>query len=284
MLIEAREGSVDPDYFQFYVKTPSAEWASAEVTELGYEAHLEAPSQSFIYVGTLKKFSDTPVRVEVHDSEPSALSNDWLHAAEVSFVGDERLEVVSWNGDVVVTIQTTNGPLRLRAAWAGLEPELIEEGRREDGTSDERILLQIWPAPLAERRILRWWSEWERKPPSGTAPDGRRQIDGLEGVMESLASGLRRVPVDFTNQYGRHPPMPGGDTGQCVAIWGDPRDGTWWIDGYDERRTLRTATPEEVRNFLPDTVPTVMKDYFRYDSEPRWDAMLESIGLRPDSG
>lgn len=281
MLIESREGSVDPDYFQFYVKTPSAEWASDRVTEAGYEAHLEAPSAGFIYVGTLKRFSDTPVRVEVHDSEPRDLSEDWAHVAEVSFEGNGRLEVQSWGGDLAFAIPTPDGSLRLRAGWAGLESDL-SEGLREDGTSAEHIILQIWPAPRAGRRVLRWWPEWERKPPTDTAPDGRRQIDGLEGVMEALSSGLRRVPVDFSNQYGRRQPMPGGDTGQCVGIYGDPRNGTWWIDGYDERRTLRIATPEEVRKLLSGTGPTVFKN-LTYPTDPRWDAMLESIGLPPES-
>lgn len=281
MLIESTQGSVHPDYYQFYVKTPSAEWASDQVTEAGYEAHLEAPNPGFIYVGTLKKFYPTPVRVEVHDSEPDDLSDDWAHVAEVSFDGDRRLEVNNWGGDPAFSVPTPDGSLRLRAGWAGLERDL-PEGLREDGTSQEHILLQIWPALRSERRVLRWWSEWDLKPPTDAAPDGRPQIEGQERVVEALSSGLRPLPVDFIGGYGKRPALPGGESGQCVAICGDPRTGTWWIDGYAERRTLRIATTEEVRGLLAHTRPTVLTNV-TYPSDRRWDAMLESIGLRPES-
>lgn len=278
MLIESKEGSVAPDYFQFYVKTPTAEWASDRVTEAGYEAHLEATSRGFIYVGTLKRFLGMPVRLEVHDSEPRDLSDDWAHVAEVSFEGHGRLEVQNWGGDLAFAILTPDGSLRLRAGWAGLEREL-SDGLREDSTSDERIVLQIWPAPVDVRRVLRWWPEWERKPPTDTAPDGRRQIEGQERVVEALSSGLRPLPVDFIAGYGQRPALPGGKTGQCAGIFGDPRTATWWIDGYDERRVLRVATPDEVRQLLVNTRPSPIKRTRLPD--PRWDAMLASVGLEP---
>ncbi len=55
MLIERRDGSVQPDYFQFYLKASNAEHTSDQVTGEGYETHLEATSPGFVYVGTLKK-------------------------------------------------------------------------------------------------------------------------------------------------------------------------------------------------------------------------------------
>ena len=278
MLVDFRDGTVEPDYFQFYLSTATGEHASDKVTSAGYEAHLEAASQGFIYVGTLKKFKTTQVRLEVHDEEPENPTAQWQHVAEVSFLGDGELHVLNWSGDSSFSTATPVRPLRLRASWTGLETNL-SEGLRQDGTSAEQLLLQIWPAPAEERRVIRWWSEWELAPPTDVAPDGRRQIDGLERVMEALTSGLRRVPVDLVGGYGHRPPMPGGGRGQCVGIYGDPRDGSWWIDGYDVRRTLRTASSDEVRALLPFTRPTALKYSFPGSPDPRWTAMLESIGL-----
>src|SRR5260370_832662 len=197
MLIQAFEGSVEPDYFQFYLKTGSGEHASDAVSGPGYEAHLEAPSSGFVYVGTLKKFSATPVRVEVHDGEPDSPAAKWQHVVEVSFTGDGILEVLSWPGDVVFSVRTPEGPLRLRAEWAGLEPGLSEGLPEDDRPSDEHLEFQVWPAAEADRHVLRWWAEWDLSPPASTAPDGRRQIEGVAEAMRPLSGRLRLVPVHF---------------------------------------------------------------------------------------
>ena len=276
MLIEAREGSVEPDYFQFYLKTRGSAYAADRVSGVGYEAHLEATSPGFVYVGTLKKFHATPVRVEVHDAEPDPPAPKWQHVAEVSFTGDGLIEVLSWPGEVVFSIPTPAGPLRLRAMWAGLEPGL-SEGLPEDRPSDEHLELQVWPAPHAERNVLRWWEEWDLPPPSPAAPDGRRQIEGVDEVVRHLSAGLRLAPVGFGWGPDR-PTLPGGASGYCVSIWGDPRDTTWWVDGYDVRRTMRTATVVEVRDLVRRAHPQ-NPGAIRLPPDPRWTAMLESIGL-----
>lgn len=67
---------------------------------------------------------------------------------EVSLSGDGSIEVLSWPGDVEFTVATLIGLLRLRAHWAGLLPGLIE-GLGEDGESDERLMFQLWPTPIA---------------------------------------------------------------------------------------------------------------------------------------
>ena len=276
MLIEPREGSVEPDYFQFYLKTRGGEHASDRVSGWGYEAHLEATAPGFVYVGTLKKFLATPVRVEVHDAEPDPPPDKWQHVAEVSFTGDGLLEVLSWPGEVAFSVPTPSGPLRLRAMWAGLEPGL-DEGLPEDRPSDEHLELQVWPAPHADRKVLRWWEEWDLPPPSPTAPDGRRQIEGVDEVTRHMSGGLRLAPVGFGWGPDR-PALPGATSGYCVAIWGDPNDATWWVDGYDVRRTMRTATADEVRDLVRRAQPLNPGD-IRLPPDPRWTAMLESIGL-----
>jgi hypothetical protein len=277
MLIESRDGSVDPDYFQFYLKTRGGEHAADQVSGEAYEVQLEAPSPGFVYVGTLKKYSTTRLRIEVHDSEPGPI-DEWQHIAEVSLTGDGLIEVLSWPGEPALTVPTPVGPLRLRVMWAGLEPGL-DEGLRSDGPSKEHLALQLWPAPLAERRVLRWWSGWKLPPPSAAAPDGRRQIEGQDDIVQFLRAGLRAVPVSFGMTPGvPAPPLPGGPSGHCAGIWGDPRDGTWWVDGYAVRRILRPATEDEVRNLLRQAQlqPPELHDR---RPDPRWTAMLLRIGL-----
>lgn len=277
MLMEAREGSVGPDYFQFYLRTGSGEHSADAVSDWGYEAHLEAPSPGFIYVGTLKKFFATPVRVEMHDAEPEVPAAKWQHVVEVSFTGDGTLHVLSWPGDVAFSVRTPIGSLRLRAMWAGLEPELDEGLPPDDRPSEEHLEFQIWPAPHADRNVLRWWPEWDLPPRSSTAPDGRRQVEGVDEVVRLLQGGLRLAPVDLGFGPDR-PALPGGTSGSCHAIWGDPENATWWVDGYDVRRTMRVATEDEVRDLVRGTAPMKV-GYVRLQPDSRWTAMLDSVGV-----
>lgn len=170
------------------------------------------------------------------------------------------------------------GPLRLRAMWTGLVPGLAE-GLPEEGNSDERLLFQIWPAPADERRVLRWWSDWELPASTQAAPDGRRQIEGQEEVVLKLRS-LRPVMIAFPYMPGGRPPppMPGG-SGMCSGVWGDPADGSWWVDGYAPRRTLRVASEEEVRSLVRLSQP--LPSLWQMPTDPAWIAMLRSIDVEP---
>jgi hypothetical protein len=277
MLIERREGSVDPDYFQFYLRIGAGEHAAADVSSTGYEIHLEATTPRFVYVGTEKKFKPTPVTVEVHDREPELPHEAWQHVVEVSLTGGGAIEVLSWgSNDPTMNVPVPVGPLRLRAMWTGLVPGLAE-GLPEDGNSDERLMFQLWPAPTAERSVLRWWSEWELPAPTPMAPDGRRQIEGLEEVVIKLRS-LRVVPIAFPYRPGGTPPppMPGG-SGACSGVWGDPADGSWWVDGYAARRTLRVASEDEVRALVRQSEP--LPTLWQMPTDPGWIEMLRSIGV-----
>jgi hypothetical protein len=278
MLIERRDGSVEPDYGQFYLKTRSGQFTSDQVSGEGYEAQLEATSPGFVYVGTLKKYSTTPLTVEVHDTEPGLPGDKWQHVVEVSLVGDGVIEVLSWPAEPALSVPTPVGQLRLRVMWAGLEPGLFE-GLPEEGHSTEHLELQLWPAASAERKVLRWWSEWKLPSPSKAAPDGRRQIEGQDDIVPFLRAGLRAVPVSFGTAPGiPAPPLPGGLSGYCAGIWGDVRDGTWWVDGYAARRTLRPASEDEVRNLLRQGELRSPEPYERRP-DPRWTAMLLRVGL-----
>jgi len=277
MLVDAREGSVSPDYFAFYLKTDTGTHSSDSVTAEGNEIHLEAPTPGFVYVGTLKKFGGTPLRVEVHDREPAEPEAKWQHAVEVSIAGDANIRVVHWPGEEAFSVPTPSGPLRLRVKWAGLDPELLGEGLREDLTSDEHLEIQVWPAGQAPRRVLRWWSEWHLPPPAPSAPDGRPQIEGTDEVVLRIAGRMRPLPFMFASMLSA-PEMPGGGPARCTLIWGNVADGTWWVDGYAERRILRPASDNEVRALLPHAkeMPALGVGH---SADPRWSAMLSRIGL-----
>jgi hypothetical protein len=281
MLIETLDVSVHPDNFQFYLRTRTAEHASDQVSGEGYEAHLEATSPGFVYVGTLKRFTPMPVQVEVHDAEPGPAEERWQHVAEVSIQSDGVVEILHWGDDnPAATISTPSGPLRLRVLWGGLEPNLTE-GMPEGRPSQEHLMLQVWPAPMSGRQVLRWWSEWKLPAREATAPDGREQIEGQDEVVRKIQGGLVAVPVFLAANPAAAPPLPGGTTGYCSVIWGDPLAGTWWVDGYEARRVLRLATEDEVRALVKNApyMPIGIRDP-RW-SDPRWVAMLKRIGVKP---
>jgi hypothetical protein len=238
---------VEPDYFQFYARRANAEWASDKTTEAGYEAHLWS-NGGFVTIGTARKFGTTAVAVEVWDIRPDEPDERWQHVAEVSLEPGDSLEILSWGDETpAVVVPIDDGWARLRVLWSGLVAGRFE-GLDEDGSSDEHLTFQVWSTPPSPPTVVRWWSEWVLPPPSDLSPDGRRQVEGLEAVLDRL-SRLRTLTERKTF---RHPgPMPGGgQTSSVYAVLFDPESETWWVDGSDIRRTLREITQEEAQDLM----------------------------------
>ena len=236
---------VEPDYFQFYARRANAEWASDKTTEAGYEAHLWSNS-GFVTIGTARKFGTTAVAVEVWDMRPDEPGERWQHVAEVSLEPGDSLEILSWGDETpAIVVPIDEGWARLRVLWRGLVAGRFE-GLNEGGSSDEHLTFQVWGAPPSPPTVVRWWSEWVLPPPSDVSPDGRRQVEGLEPVLERL-SRLRTLDrVAFP-----YPAMPGGGENSRVhAVLFDPESETWWVDGSDIRRTLREITQEEAQDLM----------------------------------
>jgi hypothetical protein len=236
---------IEPDYFQFYARREGAEWASGETPSAGYEEHLWSNGE-FVTIGTARKFGTTAVVLEAWDRPPDQPDALWQHVAEVSLKPGGPLEVFSWNDDSsVVVVPIDEGWVRLRVLWAGLVAGRYE-GMDDDGTSDEHLMLQAWGAQPSPSAVIRWWSGWVLPPPSDMSRDGRRQVEGLEAVLDRRST-LRTLtdPMTF-----RHPgPMPGG--GKWVhAVLFDPASRMWWVDGTDIRRTLREITQEEAEQLM----------------------------------
>lgn len=240
--------TVEPDYFQFYARRSGHDWASDRVTSAGYEAHLWSDG-GFVYVGTARKYGTTPVVVKAWDRRPPEdLSQSWQHIAEVSLGPGGDLEIYDWDAEIPRAVVATDpAAQRLRVHWAGLVADRFE-GLDDLGNSDERLLVQLWPEPTKPSQVVRWWPAWELPALSDRSPDGRRQAEGLEAVIERLP--MLQPLTSGVLPHGRIP-MPGGRKQSSVlAVLFDPAETSWWVDGYDVRRTLREVTKEEAEAMI----------------------------------
>ena len=153
------EGSVEPDYFQFYLRRPPAEEASAVVTDRGYWDRLWTDGR-FVYVGMYRKFGTTHVSVELVGGRPNEPSDEWQHVAEVSLEEPGPLEILNWEpGDPVAAISLPAEAVRIRVLWAGLVSGRFE-GLDERGDSDERIAIEVWPERPTASTVVRRWDGW----------------------------------------------------------------------------------------------------------------------------
>lgn len=238
------EMHVEPYGGQFYLRRAgSGVWHSGDVPSDGYERHLWS-NGVFVMVGTVRMYGTTPLQVEVLASAPDLLAgDDWQHVVEESLEAGGDLEVFDWDGEEpVATVPVPDQPVRIRVSWAGLVEENVFDGLDEDGNSDERLLLQLWPQEVDGPRVLRCWPPLDLPEPTDRSADGRRQIEGLESVLAQW-DHLELVSR-LSHPYSR---LPGStqDHSSINAIYRDGRDGTIWADGYDIRRTLREITHEE---------------------------------------
>lgn len=259
---------VEVDGGQFYACRAEAEWASDRVTTKGYEQYLWT-NGSFVYIGTTKRYGPTPVRVEVLDHEPPIGDESWQHVAEVSLHRGGALEIFDWEvGDPCVVVDVEDRPLRLRVSWRGLVPDLAE-GLDENGESSEELLMQTWPGENAPDSVLRCWEERYLPEPTDTSPQGLRQVEGYEDMLPMLARLELRGRLAHP-----YPSMPGGAAhSSVVSVHHDRADGSWWVDGYDVRRTLREVTEDEAAQLLAappqrrgevsgTPLPTSLLDFF----------------------
>lgn len=219
-------------------------WHSADVPSLGYERYLWS-SGTFVYLGTVRRYGTTSVRVEVLDAPPTATPDgQWQHVVEESLVAGGDLEIFDWSDDApVATIPIPLAPVRFRVCWSGLSEANRYEGLDENGNSDEHLLVQIWAQEVAGPAVLRWWPPLELPAPSDRSADGRRQFEGLELAMEAI--GRMELVARFDHPYPAALPGSTQQHSSINALYREPQDGTLWVDGYDVRRTLREITPIE---------------------------------------
>ncbi len=244
------EAQIEVDFGQFYARRAGSDWASADVPSVGHQECLWS-NGGFVYIGTTRRHGTTRVRVETTDEPPAEAADEWQHVAEVSLDRGGDVEFYSWGADVAdATIPVSDEPLRLRVAWRGLVPGRFE-GLDEDGNSEEELLVQLWPAEPTPPQVTRWWSGRVLPPPTDVAPDGRRQVEGLERVLERWAQMTAVGQLAYP-----HPRMPGGgEHSSAISVLIDQEEGSWWLDGYDVRRTLREVTEDEAHRLLATDRP-----------------------------
>jgi hypothetical protein len=149
---------VNPWYRQFYLQRGDAPWASDRLSRAGIERALEE-SGGFVYVGTSMYGNPVEVTLELHDGEPSP-QEQADRVTEVSLSGSGPLGVLNWGEtEPELVFELPDGPLRLRASYSGLAAADAHPDNDVSGEelSPERILLQLWPAPLGEPAAIRAW-------------------------------------------------------------------------------------------------------------------------------
>ena len=140
-------------HHQFYVVDTDAS-ATGDVWDgAALERHLGV-GDGIVAVGTIG-YTVLPVALELWDSEPP-LDEGWDHVAEASLeIRSGRLGLAGVEGPATPQpLEVEPRTYRVRSAAAGLE------GANEmDGGDSYRV--QLWPAPAAEPRVLRWWPAWD---------------------------------------------------------------------------------------------------------------------------
>ena len=158
MKVSTESVVVSPWYRQFYLQRGDVLWASDQLSYAGIERALEE-SGGFVFVGTSMYGNPVEVTLELHDEEPS-LGEQSDRVAEVSLSGSGPLGVLSWGEtEPELVFELPDAPLRLRASYSGLAAADAHPDNDVSGEelSPERILLQLWPAPLEEPATIRAW-------------------------------------------------------------------------------------------------------------------------------
>lgn len=241
--VESRSG-------RFHLCRQGSAWAADQIASEGRERGLGA-AVGFVFVRTVRTEGTTPLRIEVLDARPvEPVLHGAHHIAEVSLSSGGDLDVFDGPsaGPPRATVPVPAGPLRLRAAWVGLDATRVHE-TDDDGTGDESLVLQLWPEDPHEPELVRCWEPWRLPPPRTTTPQVFRQIEGEERVRSRIA-----VLEHVADLPSPRPSMPGSGPGSMAhAIYRDPADGSWWVDGTDWRRTLRQIHATRAEALLDPT-------------------------------
>ena len=150
---------VNPWYRQFYLQRGEAPWASDQLSHAGIERALEEHG-GFVYVGTSMYGNPVEVALELHGNEPLP-DESADRVTEVSLSGSGSLGVLDWGeNEPQLVFALPEGTLRLRASFSGLAAADAHPDNDVSGEelSPERILLQLWPGPLAKPAVIRAWA------------------------------------------------------------------------------------------------------------------------------
>lgn len=171
------------EHRQFYLEDDGAEGDSGEVwTGSALENHLGAvPGLVAIGTGT----QDTvPILIEVWDAEPDLDVDGHDHVAETSLeVRSGTLLLAECMGNDRFAELTVNpGWYRIRVSFDRLDTS-------DDLDHQDSYRCQLWPAPKAPDRVLKWFEGWA--PDDATAnPYGLRVMTGARAWDERLKMSM----------------------------------------------------------------------------------------------
>jgi hypothetical protein len=211
------------DHSQFYVGDPAAYGDGDGDEDAGLDsASLE--ERLAVQPGSLTVLTATygyvRVVVERLEERPSDDLAAYDHVVEAPFtVASGRVTVVAVT-EAKGELAVPPGDYVTRVAWSGVEG--ADERDPEPDDPLETLLIQLWPGSVAERRVLKWYSEWAPADERPTNPHGLRvlvgrECDELRGVLvvgepkdaeEFDDRSLVRDPdgVHWLHFYSRVPP------------------------------------------------------------------------------
>ena len=167
-----RELQVESDYGQFYIYDPQTQIADDATTEgdnpldramddaydsrrfVGYDGGL-------VDVLTPSQFNwNAAMRIEIGDDEPPPDEDDWDHVVEVPLpVPSGTLCFQASGGGTPVETAIPPGVYRARLSGR----DYVAGAGEIEG--HERYRLQLWPAPEAEPRLVKYWPGYDAMRP-----------------------------------------------------------------------------------------------------------------------
>lgn len=152
MLKEKHEFELFADYHQFYLQD---EQASGDLSDSWTEqAHIDlfALALGTIGIGTASDM-DVPVTVEVHNSEPENVFEEWDHIIECSIDIPSGKIVVAGCTDYfpdAARISVDPGVYQVRVFYAGLDSVSADCSE-----SNDRYQVALWPGQAIDPQVIK---------------------------------------------------------------------------------------------------------------------------------
>ena len=193
---------VEADHFQFVLADPSGVILSGPPADLPLVS-LDLETAEFVSVLTCAQWGPVGVASVCLDTEPAAIGDEWEEVAEISLTCASGLNIGELMGERAQMLCTKGGTYRLRisargrAAAADLDyDELLEE--QDDAEPIEEYLIEAWPAPIGEARMLRTRDHAAAQRADEAPPGlGEYDDDGEDERRDAAQAAGRRIGVDL---------------------------------------------------------------------------------------
>ncbi|MGQ4514649.1 hypothetical protein [Streptomyces sp. DW26H14] len=194
-------GEVHVHYGQIYVESdpdnPTTDLSEAFAGQSGGLCGAAVPGALWMTTGL--HTGDVGFCVEVHDEAP-ALDPAWEDVVEVSFRPlSEGSCLIQWGGGAAWHLGLAVTDYRVRYCARGMDEGQKQDTRVEGVPQKDSYLLQFWPAPPAQDRVVRqtaeaaaYWHRYARELPSPPTPEERAEAERSAREAEERAAEERR--------------------------------------------------------------------------------------------